>query len=133
MSGPVDDDDAPVWSPYVIRLGAVPGTWEGLGIDPHNRGPIMEWLDGLFATQHATPEFTRIEYMPKGYGSAAPRTTCGSACPRHEHWCARSLAHGGECRDSREAGTEGCAWGPGLATEYRRGGNLDGAEVEGER
>jgi hypothetical protein len=128
-----EDDDAPVWSPYVIRLGASPGTWAELEIDPDDRKSIMGWVKELFDTQHMHPDFTRIEYMPKGYGAAAPRTTCGSACPRHEHSCARSLSHGGECRDSREAGTEGCSWGPGLATGYRRRGNLDGPEVAGER
>jgi hypothetical protein len=115
-----EDPDENVWSPYVIRLGAVPGTWRELGIDPHNRASVMTWLEELYGTQHMTPDMTRIEWMPKGYGAAAPRTTCGSACPRHEHSCARSLSHGGECRDSRERGTEGCQWGPGLATVYTR-------------
>lgn len=115
-----EDPDENVWSPYVIRLGAMPGTWDEMGIDPLNRASVMEWLGELFDTQHMAPGMTRIEWMPKGYGAAAPRTTCGSACPRHEHSCARSLSHGGVCRDSREKGTEGCHWGPGLATAPTR-------------
>ena len=54
-------------------------------------------------------------------GEAAPRFTCGSPCPQHEHACARSVGHGAPCRDAKQKGTEGCTWagsaGPGTASK----------------
>lgn len=70
LRGTADTDpDAPVWSPYVIRLGAVPGTWEELGIDPDDRASIRKWTDELFDMVHMSPDFTRIEHRPVGRGN----------------------------------------------------------------
>lgn len=58
------DPDEVVWTDHVIRLGAVPGTWEELEVDPTDRASIMGWLGEVFDTQHMAPD-VRIEWHPR--------------------------------------------------------------------